>query len=109
MRGVRGQGALGVRYLRQKVREPRWWDHPRCTCPEGLLRVPTEGPLRMGWYCRACLITTLRTEAEIEAFLNAHEGDEGLRQAVLAEMRRQIEAQQLERVEAREMAVLAFP
>lgn len=99
-----------MRYLRRTVqRESSWVHHPRCTCPEGLLRFETAGPLRMGWYCHGCLMTTLRTEAEIDAFLNAHEGDETLRQAVLAEMRRWIEAQQLERVAAKEMEVLPFP
>lgn len=99
-----------MRYLRRTVqRESPWVHHPRCTCPEGLLRFETERPLRMGWYCHACLMTTLRTEAEIDAFLNDHQHDEHLRQAVLVEMLRRIEAQRLERVAAKEMEVLPFP
>lgn len=72
-----------MRYLR-RYRPPAHL--PQCSCPEGLLRFETTERLSVGWWCRACLLTTLRDEAEIERFLDVYEGDDGLRQAVRASL-----------------------
>jgi hypothetical protein len=77
------------------------------------VRFETLHPLRVGAWCAACLLTTLRDDAEIDSFLTLHEDDEVLRRGVIyslyrAERRRELDIGLESPCPAREMPVLPF-
>ena len=62
-----------------------------CVCPPGLLRLDYHKPLKVGVFCPACLLITLRDEAEGHRFLDLYEEDEAVRQGVLYALHRHLE------------------
>jgi len=93
-----------VKYLRR--RGPAVRQYPRCECGPGLFRFEYPRPLSVGTYCPACLLVTLRDEAEVEQFLNLYEDDVAMRAAVVGSLQQQFNvAAMLEQLVARHRAL----
>lgn len=67
------------------------WRLRMCRCPPGLFRFEWTGnPPEVGAYCPACLLVTLRDEAEVDRFIALYEHDTGMKAAVAWSLLRQL-------------------
>ena len=72
-----------MRYLRRRKPVSSWPSLPACTCPPGLFRFEYPHALKVGAYCPACVLVTLRDETDVARMLDLYEDDLGLKAAII--------------------------